>query len=724
MSLKKNKRNVNDTNQRKKILYRYYEKSLLEFHLCPLKIFIYDKILIKVVLFCVLFYFIVVQKIANIIKNIFNPNKKFSDKWIVMTTINPPNKTIDSLLKFLDNWKIVVVADKKTNDDNWKQFINSDQLFYLSLKDQYNLNYRILKYIPTNSYSRKNIGYLYAIHHGAKEIFEINDNIIDNFKYLNWKDNKNIFDRIIVCNNHNSKMINPFSYFGINDIWPRGFVYKNISIDDNEYLNLASSQVKLNPLVYQGIINGKPDVDSIFLLTRIGKNQNLDINFSEQNPLFYLPGNYVPINSKNTKYLYDVFPLLPLPTTTNKKISDIIRGYIMQYYSWRYNGGVIYLSSDAYKKGYNNATLSDLIEEKNLYYKIGELLDILKDEIFYEINEPIKLIINIIEKLVSREILGKNDLKMYKAYIKDLSHFGFIFSSTFQNYKNINDNDYYSKHSELYCKDVLQPKVILKNNGNTILFKHKYSNKVYNDILLAINYNYNKLVKLNEYFMQLYCKYFPNIIFIYPGNELNINNSIACPESDRGVYAYMCFRKVYKKYPNFKGYLIIDDDNLMKPWDFQNFDSNIPWTNIFNLRRILVGCFKNSYIYFDNLIKNNREWHDNLVKYVGSYSIPQLWAEVVYIPNSLMIKFCDIVEPMYNQRIFLEIAIPMTFSQLRLDKYKICNSILIWYEKNAHMIEYLRNSSGITFVHPLKLSEAILQKVVRQYIFFINAQEY
>ena len=519
-------------------------------------------------------------------------------------------------------------------------------------------------------------------------------------------------------------MINPFSYFGINDIWPRGFVYKNISIDDNEYLNLASNQVKLNPLIYQGIINGKPDVDSIFLLTRIGKNQNLDINFSEQNPLFYLPGNYVPINSKNTKYLYDVFPLLPLPTTTNKKISDIIRGYIMQYYSWRYNGGVIYLSSDAYKKGYNNSTLSDLIEEKNLYYKIGELLDILKDEIFYEINEPIKLIINIIEKLVSRKILGKNDLKMYKAYINDLSHFGFIFSSEFQNYIKINDNDYYSKHSELYCKDILQQKVILKNNGNTILFKHKYSNKVYNDILLAINYNYNELVKLNEYFMQLYLKYFPNIIFIYPGNELNINNSIACQESDKGLYAYMCFRKVYKKYPNFKGYLIIDDDNLMKPWDIENFDPNIPWTNIFNLRRILKEPFQKSYIYFDNLIKDNREWHDNLVKYVGSDSIPQLWVDVVYIPKSLMIKFCDIVEPMYNRRIFLEIAIPMAFSQLRLDKYKICNSILLWYERGAHMVEYLRNSSGIPFVHSLKLSKAQLQEVVRQYIFFINAEEY
>ena len=162
---------------------------------------------------------------------------------------------------------------------------------------------------------------------------------------------------------------------------------------------------------------------------------------------------------------------------------------------------------------------------------------------------------------------------------------------------------------------------------------------------------------------------------MYPGNELHIKNSIACPGSYKGLYVYKCFRKIYKKYPNFKGYLIIDDDNLMKPWDIENFDSNIPWTNIFNLRRILIECFKNSYIYFDNLIKNNREWHDNLVKYVGSYSIPQLWVEVVIIPNTLMIKFCDIVETMYNQRIFLEIAIPMAFSQLRLDKYKICTII-------------------------------------------------
>ena len=136
LSLKRNTKTIKNKNERINKSNRYYEKSSFIFDLCPLKIFIHNKIFKKVVLLFYILYFTFDQKIANTIKNIFNPNKNFSDKWIVMTTINPPNETIDSLLKFLDNWKIVVVADKKTNDDDWKQFINSDQLFYLSLKDQ------------------------------------------------------------------------------------------------------------------------------------------------------------------------------------------------------------------------------------------------------------------------------------------------------------------------------------------------------------------------------------------------------------------------------------------------------------------------------------------------------------------------------------------------------------------------------------------------------------
>jgi hypothetical protein len=53
----------------------------------------------------------------------------------------------------------------------------SNILVYLSSKDQQKLGFNSLRYISENSLARKNIGYLFAIQHGAKEIYEIDDDI-------------------------------------------------------------------------------------------------------------------------------------------------------------------------------------------------------------------------------------------------------------------------------------------------------------------------------------------------------------------------------------------------------------------------------------------------------------------------------------------------------------------------------------------------------------------
>lgn len=117
--------------------YKKRSESLIN-NIIPSKTF---KKTSKILIFSLLFLFILVtnhRKFKNII-NVFSvANDYIYDKWIVLTTINPPNETIFSLLKFLDNWKIVVVADKKTIDGEWIQFSNSSQLIYLSLENQYN----------------------------------------------------------------------------------------------------------------------------------------------------------------------------------------------------------------------------------------------------------------------------------------------------------------------------------------------------------------------------------------------------------------------------------------------------------------------------------------------------------------------------------------------------------------------------------------------------------
>jgi len=282
------------------------------------------------------------------------------------------------------------------------------------------LGYRISKYLDINSYSRKNIGYLYAIQHGAKEIFETDEDIvISELNSFNFNlSNNNIYFAI----RNDSRMINPYIHFGEKNIWPRGFRLSDIGHQHhNKFYTLKGNNLLLKPLIYQGLINGVPDTDSIFQKT----SPSFEIKFSLTNPFIYFPGNFVPINSKNTKYLYDIFPFLALFSTLSENLSDILRGYILQYFSWRQNGCVVFHSSKNSRLRNNISKSSIFFEEKNLFYNLDKYLYIINTNI--NINSNIKIkdvdrLYSIIENLKNFGFLGTKDLKMYKAYLDDLSN--------------------------------------------------------------------------------------------------------------------------------------------------------------------------------------------------------------------------------------------------------------------------------------------------------------
>jgi hypothetical protein len=65
----------------------------------------------------------------------------------------------------------VVVADLKSPKE-WK----CGSFKYIETHEQFTqLNYDTIHYLPNNSYTRKNIGYLYAIQHNAEVIFDTDD---------------------------------------------------------------------------------------------------------------------------------------------------------------------------------------------------------------------------------------------------------------------------------------------------------------------------------------------------------------------------------------------------------------------------------------------------------------------------------------------------------------------------------------------------------------------
>ena len=297
----------------------------------------------------------------------------YSDKWIIMIAFNPPYPSLINLLNIIEDWKMVVISNNYKIDKKWKEINYSDKIIYITLKGQMKLGYNVSKYLSFNSYARKNIGYLYAIQHGAKEIFEINEDIvISDLKSFNLNFNNN---KIFFGIRNDSRMINPYIHFGERNIWPRGFRLSDIGNQyHNKFYSLDNKHLLLTPLIYQGLINGVPDIDSIFEKTKL---TNYEYKFPFTKPFIYFPGNYIPINSKNTKYLYVLFPFLALPSTISEKVSDILRGYILQYFAWRYKGCVVYHSNKNYKSSNNISKNYNFIEEKNLFYNLDNYLDVL-----------------------------------------------------------------------------------------------------------------------------------------------------------------------------------------------------------------------------------------------------------------------------------------------------------------------------------------------------------
>lgn len=291
-----------------------------------------------------------------------------------MNAYNPPFPSLINLLNILEDWKIVVISINNTIDKKWKELNYSNKLVYISLKEQMRLGYHILKYLNLHSYSRKNIGYLYAIQHGAKEIFEIDEDIVIlDLESLNF--NLRNYYNIYYAIRNDSRMINPYIHFGGRNIWPRGFRLNDIGYQhQNKFFSLKGKNLLLTPLIYQGLINGVPDTDSIFQKTKL----KFELNFSLAEPLIYFPSNFIPINSKNTKYLYDIFPFLFLFSTISENVADILRGYILQYFAWRYNGCVVFHSSKNYRLRNNISKDFIFIEEKNLFYNLDKYLFILK----------------------------------------------------------------------------------------------------------------------------------------------------------------------------------------------------------------------------------------------------------------------------------------------------------------------------------------------------------
>ncbi len=280
------------------------------------------------------------------------------NKAIVITTINRKTECIRKYHSMKD-WNLIIVGDRKS-----KHIRSAGNLVFLSVEDQKKLGYKTVKYCPYDHYSRKNIGYLYAMQMGSDVIYDTDD---DNIPLANWGLRPFSSGNIL---RSKEKFVNIYRYFQKGRIWPRGF-----PLEDINQKNTCSEVKKGRPVniaVWQGMADSDPDVDAIYRLVF-----NNVVKFKRRPSVALDKFHYCPFNSQNTFWNKTVFPFLYLPSTISFRFTDILRGYVAQRLFWELDHHLGFEGATVVQQRNAHSLLKDFIDEMPCYLHTKAIVEAL-----------------------------------------------------------------------------------------------------------------------------------------------------------------------------------------------------------------------------------------------------------------------------------------------------------------------------------------------------------
>ncbi len=329
----------------------------------------------------------------------------------VITSINKPNNIVRSYAKLCKKKKIdfIIIGDQKSP----KNFTLKYAKFF-NIKEQKKLNFNYTKICISNSYVRKNIGYLIAIKNGANLIVESDD---DNYPKNNFFSNLDYKQKCLII--RNKGWINVFDYFKKSKkkiIWPRGYPLDEIKTKKN----ISGKVGKLESPIQQHLSSNDPDVDAIYRLTH---KQNI-INFKNRLPLAISNGTFSTFNSQNTRWFRPAFPLLYLPTMCTFRSCDIWRGLVALRILHLNSQSLIYSSATNFQiRNYHNF-FKDFLDEIPVYLNSKKIIEILYSlKLTAGENKIMENLFLIYSKLIQKKIFPKKEMVYLNAWLKDLKKF-------------------------------------------------------------------------------------------------------------------------------------------------------------------------------------------------------------------------------------------------------------------------------------------------------------
>ncbi|KAJ7294974.1 hypothetical protein O6H91_Y220600 [Diphasiastrum complanatum] len=340
--------------------------------------------------------------------------------WIVVFVARDPTDEVRELAK-LKGWQVLAIADSETAKD-W----SVPGVIFLSTEHQASLGYRINKYLPYSSYVRKNVGYLFAIQHGARKIYDLDEkqSMLGNdlAKFFDTElhsQQKNLLQYRVV---ENRTTVNPYIHFGQRSVWPRGLPLTSIpKISADIFYNEVPTGKQY---IQQGLTKGLPDVDSIFYYTRRVEGQPINLEFDSHAPSLALPhGTMAPVNSMNTLFHYQAFWGLMLPVSTGLYASDTVRGYWSQRLLWEIQGMLAIYPPSMFRV---DSMQPSMYEDDELFSKSWE--ELVSFLVSWKSNkeEFFQRVLDLSHTMGQIGFWSAQDVKLSAAWLKDLLSVGYM----------------------------------------------------------------------------------------------------------------------------------------------------------------------------------------------------------------------------------------------------------------------------------------------------------
>ncbi|RNA28456.1 hypothetical protein BpHYR1_046286 [Brachionus plicatilis] len=680
-------------------------------------------------------------------------SKSISEKkWIVITSISAPTHQCKQLSE-IKPFKLLVVGDKKTPLD-W----NLTNVIYLSILDQKLLGLKTFSTTPFNSYTRKNVGYLYAIKNGAKFIYDTDDDNVPTVnldQYFNFEDYEHglVYDCSV-----SERIINPYSHFGQPQIWPRGYPLNEIK---NVYNNSYYSGLKKTSIVQQGVVNGDPDVDAIFRLTKSMKYRKIDLEFDSTSPSFQVPlYKMSPYNSQNTLISYSGFWSLYLPHSVEFRLTDIWRSYWAQRLMWLINETLSFNGPNARQIRNAHNYMSDFEQEKSMYSKTERLVEFLF-KWKCEHSRFFSCMIQLTSDMAREEFWQKSEIKSMENWIDDLVSIGYK-EPKIVHFENKESREKKCDHKKgdfkftkiryspnfqasidglnfgPQSKDVLTKLEFFQNfcsNFGVMLNNSKITSspKKFN-ITILVTFNRVPIEKNIFFLDMLYGSNFQNVIFCgsnlldklssFRGSSKKFDSFTFIEMVNFGIgeYHYFCASKAIEMGLKTDGILLLSDDVLIKFWNLKVLDptrvwfpydlkldiemrENLAtrWYHWSNVRENKKDLKNNSNLDESKMIEDFLKQIEHNQKVIGNITkIKYSRSDLFYLPNSKFKSAYYFLNKFREFGIFLELAVPIVLAGIEQNqKVQIING---YYEKRKIPLQFHKIYSKIEFFHPFKLN--------------------